>query len=286
MKAMTAEQKQIINDLLVKVGDLLSEDKMTHILNAIKPEASSNYPHGQTIIKDLNILLTKKNPNKENNTMKAMTAEQISEIINLMEKAGDIYDASQRTAIDRAIADHTSGKKIASSEKAEATINMIKNAIANKIAIQKDEAKKAKAAEKTINKSKEDNMKAIQPKEEIIIIEDGFDNKKEATMAPNTCPKCSGTGLYNVPLKDGSIGKCFACKGTGTKQPQNRAMTEAQIKFIRDLFAEAKQFMTQEQIDNLVNAMLAHKSGAHTKSIQWASAAIDKLKEIKATKKS
>ena len=205
MKAMTAEQKQIINDLLVKVGDLLSEDKMTHILNAIKPEASSNYPHGQIIIKDLNILLTNKNLNKEN------------------------------------------------------------------------------------------NMKAIQPKEEVIvIIEDGFDhqtnnNKKEATnMATNanTCPKCSGTGVYNVPLKDGSIGKCFTCKGTGTKQPQNRAMTEAQIKFIRDLFAEAKQFMTQEQIDNLVNAMLAHKSGAHTKSIQWASAAIDKLKEIKATKKS
>lgn len=204
MKAMTAEQKQIINDLLVKVGDLLSEDKMTHILNAIKPEASSNYPHGQIIIKQLNMLLVIKNSKKEN------------------------------------------------------------------------------------------IMKATQREEQITIIEDGFNhqttnNKKEATnMATNanTCPKCSGTGVYNVPLKDGSIGKCFTCKGTGTKQPQNRAMTEAQIKFIRDLFAEAKQFMTQEQIDNLVNAMLAHKSGAHTKSIQWASAAIDKLKEIKATKKS
>jgi hypothetical protein len=204
MKAMTAEQKQTINDLLVRVGDLLSEDKMRHILNAIKPEASSNYPHGQIIIKQLNMLLVIKNSNKEN------------------------------------------------------------------------------------------IMKAIQREKEITIIEDGFNhqttnNKKEATnMATNanTCPKCSGTGVYNVPLKDGSIGKCFTCKGTGTKQPQNRAMTEAQIKFIRDLFAEAKQFMTQEQIDNLVNAMLAHKSGAHTKSIQWASAAIDKLKEIKATKKS
>ena len=204
MKAMTAEQKQTINDLLVRVGDLLSEDKMRHILNAIKPEASSNYPHGQIIIKQLNMLLVIKNSNKEN------------------------------------------------------------------------------------------IMKAIQREKEITIIEDGFNhqttnNKKEATnMATNanTCPKCSGTGAYNVRLKDGSIGKCFACKGTGTKEPYARAMTEAQVKFIRDLFAEAKQFMTQEQIDNLVNTMLAHKSGAHVKSIQWASAAIDKLKAIKATKKS
>jgi hypothetical protein len=216
--------------------------------------------------------------------MKAMTTEQISEIVNLMEKAGDIYDASQRTAIDRAIADHTSGKKIASSEKAEATINMIKEAIANKIAIQKDEAKKAKAAEKTINKSKEDNMKAIQPKEEIIIIEDGFDNKKEATMAPNTCPKCSGTGLYNVPLKDGSIGKCFACKGTGTKQSSTRLMSDAQIKFIRDLFKQVKEHMTEDEINNLVNAMRGHIDGTEAKSITWASTAIDKLKAIKAGK--
>jgi hypothetical protein len=216
--------------------------------------------------------------------MKAMTTEQISEIVNLMEKAGDIYDASQRIAIDRAIADHTSGKKIASSEKAEATINMIKNAIANKIAIQKDEAKKAKAAEKTINKSKEDNMKAIQPKEEIIIIEDGFDNKKEATMAPNTCQKCSGTGLYNVPLKDGSIGKCFACKGTGTKQSSTRLMSDAQIKFIRDLFKQVKEHMTEDEINNLVNAMRGHIDGTEAKSITWASTAIDKLKAIKAGK--
>jgi hypothetical protein len=204
MKAMTAEQKQIINDLLVRVGDLVSEDWMTHILNAIKPEASSNYPHGQIIIKQLNMLLVIKNSKKEN------------------------------------------------------------------------------------------IMKATQREKEITIIEDGFNhqttnNKKEATnMATNanTCPKCSGTGAYNVRLKDGSIGKCFACKGTGTKEPYARAMTEAQVKFIRELFAEAKQFMTQEQIDNLVKAMLAHKSGAHVKSIQWASAAIDKLKAIKATKKS
>jgi len=221
--------------------------------------------------------------------MKAMTNEQINEIVNLMEQAGDIYDASQRTSLNSAIADHTSGKKIASSDQAEATIKMIKEAIANKIAIQKDQAKKAKAAEKTTNKStKEDSVKAIQPKEDVIvIIEDGFDtntnNKKEATtMAPNTCQKCSGTGLYNVPLKDGSIGKCFACKGTGTKQSSNKAMSTAQIDFIRDLFKQVKEHMTETQIDNLVNSMRGHIAGTELKSMTWASTAIDHLKAIKA----
>jgi hypothetical protein len=221
--------------------------------------------------------------------MEEMTLEQIAEINQLMDQAGDIYDASQRTALSRAIFDHTSGKKIASSEQAEATINMINNAIAKKIAIQKDEAKKAKAAEKTTNKStKEDNVKAIQPKEDVIvIIEDGFDtntnNKKEATtMAPNTCQKCSGTGLYNVPLKDGSIGKCFTCKGTGTKQSSTRLMSDAQIKFIRDLFKQVKEHMTEDEINNIVKAMRGHIDGTEIKSITWASAAIDKLKLIKA----
>jgi hypothetical protein len=212
--------------------------------------------------------------------MEEMTLEQIAEINQLMDQAGDIYDASQRTALSRAIFDHTSGKKIATFEQGVNTIKMIKDAIAKKIAIQKDEAKKAKALEKTINKSKEDNMKAIQPKEEIIIIEDGFDNKKEATMAPNTCPKCSGTGMYNIALKDGSFGKCFACKGSGTKQSNTRPMTEKQVKFIRDLFREVKEHMTEDQINNLVKAMRGHIDGTETKSITWASAAIDKLKSI------
>ena len=199
MKAMTTEQRQIINELLEKVGDLLSEERLTHILNAINPAATSNYPHGQIIIRDLSILLTNKNLNKEN------------------------------------------------------------------------------------------NMKAIQPKEEVIIIEDGFDtetnnNKKEATtMATNstTCPKCSGTGIYNVPLKDGSIGKCFPCKGTGVKQSSTRPMTEAQIKLIRNLFAEVEQFMTKDQKSNLIKKMTAHINDSEKQTSKWASAAIDKLFEIK-----
>ncbi len=220
--------------------------------------------------------------------MEEMTLEQIAEINQLMDQAGDIYDASQRTALSRAIFDHTSGKKIATFEQGVNTIKMIKDAIAKKIAIQKDEAKKAKALEKTINKSKEDNMKAIQPKEDVIvIIEDGFDtntnNKKEATtMAPNTCQKCSGTGLYNVPLKDGSIGKCFACKGTGTKQSSNKTMSKAQIDFIRDLFKQVKEHMTETQVDNLINSMRGHIAGTELKSMTWASTAIDQLKAIKA----
>lgn len=200
MKAMTTEQRQIINEMLKEVGNLLSEERLTHILNAINPAASSNYPHGQIIIKDLNILLTKKNLNKEN------------------------------------------------------------------------------------------TMKANEPNEEIIIIDDGFDdqtnnnnNKKEdvtMTTDANTCPKCSGTGKYHTPLKDGSIGKCFACKGTGTKQVNTRPMTEAQIKFIRSLFNQVREFMSEEKANNLIAIMKAHISGEKTQTVTWASEAIDKLKEI------
>jgi len=116
-----------------------------------------------------------------------------------------------------------------------------------------------------------------------------LDNKptnKEAsnTMSTNTnpCMKCLGTGKYNVPLKDGSIGNCFACKGTGTKMVNDKNMTDKQVKFIRDLFRDVKQFMTEDQINNLVKAMQAHINGTETKSIKWASSAIDKLKTIKA----
>lgn len=127
-------------------------------------------------------------------------------------------------------------------------------------------------------------MKANQPTPEI-----GNDltttnnNKETINMATNqpTCPKCLGTGNYNVPLKDGSIGKCFTCKGTGTKQSQNRAMTEAQIKLIRSLYKEAQGFMTKEQQSNLENKMVAHINGEQKQTVQWASNAIDKLFEIK-----
>lgn len=240
--------------------------------------------------------------------MEEMTLEQIKEINALMEVAGDIYDASQRTALSREIFNHTSGKKIATFEQGVNTIEMIKNAIAKKNAIQKDEAKKAKALEKNINKSKEDNMKAIhcqihnKPLSKVEWVTQTDDNgeatmwdseevctlcentTKEAKVASNTCTKCSGTGMYNIALKDGSFGKCFACKGTGIKAFNSKPMSDAQVKFIRDLFKEVKEKMTEDQINNLVNAMKAHISGTETKSMTWASAAIDKLKAIKATK--
>lgn len=129
-------------------------------------------------------------------------------------------------------------------------------------------------------------MKAEEPNEEIVIVDrrvNNNNNKKEAnTMATNetTCPKCFGTGKYNVPLKDGSIGKCFACKGTGIKAINTNPMSEAQIKFIRNLFAEAKEFMTEDEQKNLIEKMRKHISGEQQQTISWASAAIDKLKQI------
>ena len=45
--------------------------------------------------------------------------------------------------------------------------------------------------------------------------------------------------------------------------------------------SEVKEFMTEDQINNLVNAMKAHIDGTEVRSTKWASAAIDKLKTIK-----
>jgi hypothetical protein len=126
-------------------------------------------------------------------------------------------------------------------------------------------------------------MKGNNPIEDIIFIteDDSNNNKKEAnTMAPDNCAKCSGTGKYHTPLKDGSIGNCFACKGTGKTKME--PMTEAQIKFIRDLFKQVKQFMAEYDEAKLISDMKAHIAGEQIQSKRWASVAIDDLKAIKA----
>jgi hypothetical protein len=81
-------------------------------------------------------------------------------------------------------------------------------------------------------------------------------------------------------LKDGSIGNCFACKGTGKTKME--PMTEAQIKFIRDLFKQVKQFMAEYDEAKLISDMKAHIAGEQIQSKRWASVAIDDLKAIKA----
>ena len=221
--------------------------------------------------------------------MKAMTTEQIEKIFRHLYEQGaeQFFSANQMHNLEQAIKQHRDGTKLFSFEQGEVTIKMIEDAIAHNIALQKEKAKKAKAAEKKANKSKEDNaMKANQPKEDVIvIIEDGFDSntnnvhKEDNNMTNQACQKCSGTGKYHTPLKDGSIGKCFACKGTGTTKVD--PMTEAQIKFIRDLFKQVVDKMSKEKADNLVRIMKAHIAGEEIQSKRWASAAIDQLKAIK-----
>jgi len=104
-------------------------------------------------------------------------------------------------------------------------------------------------------------MKANQPTPEI-----GNDltttnnNKETINMANNqpTCPKCLGTGKYNVPLKDGSIGNCFTCKGTGFKKVNTNPMSEAQVNLIRNLFKELQQVLAKDEKNEIIKIMTAH----------------------------
>jgi hypothetical protein len=121
-------------------------------------------------------------------------------------------------------------------------------------------------------------MKAQTPDQNI------SNNNKETKMASTPCPKCLGTGKYNVPLKDGSIGNCFACKGTGIKAVNDKPASDAQIKYICDLFGVCGWKMTEDQKKNLINAVSNHINGIETKSMTWGCAAIEKLKAIKAGK--
>lgn len=126
-------------------------------------------------------------------------------------------------------------------------------------------------------------MKAFQPNQQIGNDQTTNNNQKETiNMATNqtTCQKCLGTGKYNVPLKDGSIGKCFACKGTGIKAINTNPMSEAQVKFIRSLFKQLQEFLTQEEQDEIISIMRAHIAGTQKQTVAWASAKIDELKKL------
>jgi len=126
-------------------------------------------------------------------------------------------------------------------------------------------------------------MKAKKPTPEIgNDLTTTTNNKETINMAPNQpiCPKCLGTGKYNVPLKDGSIGQCFTCKGTGIKKANTNPMSEAQVKFIRSLFKQVGEFLTEEERNEIITIMKAHIAGTQTQTVTWASAVIDKLKSL------
>ena len=125
-------------------------------------------------------------------------------------------------------------------------------------------------------------MKANQPTHQIGNDPTTTNNNKETNnmATTTTCQKCLGTGKYNVPLKDGSIGKCFACKGTGMKAINTNPMSEAQVKFIRSLFKQLQEFLTQEEQDEIISIMRAHIAGTQKQTVAWASAKIDELKKL------
>lgn len=90
------------------------------------------------------------------------------------------------------------------------------------------------------------------------------------------CTKCNGTGKYDKPLKDGSVGACFTCKGAG--KVKANIMTEKQVKYIGSLFAQVRAAMPQDKQDSLIKIMKAHLSGEKVQTTKWASAAIEALK--------
>lgn len=142
-------------------------------------------------------------------------------------------------------------------------------------------------------------MKANQPTQQIGNDPTTTNNNKETNnmATTTTCPKCLGTGKYNVPLKDGSIGNCFTCKGTGTKRVNTNPMSQAQINLIRSLYKEVKGYMSERDRDILVEMMQEHiritngelcdvdgnpRYGYGLVTVSWASAKIDELKKLKA----
>lgn len=88
------------------------------------------------------------------------------------------------------------------------------------------------------------------------------------------CPRCKGTGKY----QDKQDSKCFKCEGN--KVVFYNPMSKSQINLIRMLFKKARPAMSVDKQENLISIMEKHISGTELKSTLWASAAINKLKEI------
>lgn len=122
-------------------------------------------------------------------------------------------------------------------------------------------------------------MKANQPTQQIGNDPTTTNNNKETNnmATTTTCPKCLGTGKYNIPLKDGSIGNCFTCKGTGVKKVNTNPMSKAQVGKIRSLYKQLEEFLTKEEQTELISIMRAHIAGTQQQTVAWGSAKIDEL---------
>ena len=68
---------------------------------------------------------------------------------------------------------------------------------------------------------------------------------------------------------------------TNKQKSAPRPMTDKQVKYIRDLFKEVKDLLTEEEQQNLVDRMKAHLDGSVVRDTRWAAAAIDKMRARK-----
>jgi hypothetical protein len=99
-------------------------------------------------------------------------------------------------------------------------------------------------------------------------------NKHGQTLV--TCDRCNGCGEHSFNLRYGKV--CFKCSGSGLMR--DPLMTEAQIKFIRQLFKSVKDSMTIDEQEELIEIMKSAINGTKRVNKHWAGQTIDKLKNL------
>ena len=65
----------------------------------------------------------------------------------------------------------------------------------------------------------------------------------------------------------------------------DKAMTPKQVAFIRSLFRQLGEYLTEEQKATIIAKMKSHIDGTQVQSTRWASAAINKFLAIAAENK-
>ena len=100
------------------------------------------------------------------------------------------------------------------------------------------------------------------------------ENKHGQTLV--TCDRCNGCGEHSFNLRYGKV--CFKCSGSGLMR--DPLMTEAQIKFIRQLFKSVKDSMTIDEQEELIEIMKSAINGTKRVNKHWAGQTIDKLKNL------
>jgi hypothetical protein len=115
-----------------------------------------------------------------------------------------------------------------------------------------------------------------RPKQFIYPVEFESRGKNKHGQTLVTCDRCNGCGEHSFNLRYGKV--CFKCSGSGLML--DPLMTEAQIKFIRQLFKSVKDSMTIDEQEELIEIMKSAINGTKRVNKHWAGQTIDKLKNL------